>query len=328
MPANKRRSAKVNKKFCGQCKLEVNEEVDENIACDKCNKLMHAQCTKLDKRQFEILMDNESEQYICHLCKGDDNVSIKDELLFIREKLNQLDQLTVIKESISFLSSQYDDVMKIMSDNKKQLDVIKKENSVLKHEIKHLKSSVKFLNDEKVKNDCIVIGVQNTENKTAMATVLNLSKIMDAPITENNITDAYFLNNRLKSNDNKNLVIKFAEKKSKDIFMEAKSKLKNNEESKKIFVNDLLSKDTLSVLNHAKTLKTVGYKFVFPKHGKIFVKKNETSRAKIVRSNDDVDKLLIDATTNNSKSRKSYQRPINLASDIDSDDDDQADVVS
>lgn len=48
--------------------------------------------------------------------------------------------------------------------------------------------------------------------------------------------------------------------------MMAKAKLKECDNTKAVFVNDLLSKETLSLLNYAKTLKPVGYFLVFSRH--------------------------------------------------------------
>lgn len=317
-----RRSVKKTIK-CGQCKLEIKEK-EENIACDKCDKVFHAQCTKLDKKQYDHLLENESVEYICHLCEGDD-MSIKEELKFIR---CQLSQLTTIQKSITFLSEQYDDVIKVMKDNKKQLDDIKKENRQLKEEVKNLKTSVKILNDERVKNQCIVIGVKNTTDVSAVDAVVNLAKNVGVEISKENIADAYFLNNRRSNVENKNIIVKFADNNSKIKFMAAKSELQKSEETKKTFVNDFLSKETLALFNYAKTLKSVGYKFVYPRNGKIFVKKNEIYRARVLKNEDDVDALLLEASTEKSRGR-SLNRGAAAACNVEtSDEEAEGDFVS
>lgn len=308
---SRRSGIKTKKLICAQCKLEINEQTEDNIACDKCKKSFHAQCSKLDKRQFELLVEDESVEYKCHMCEGGENGTIKEELTFIKTKLNQLDQLSSIHDSITFLSKQYDDILKTMVDNRKKLDEVKKENLHLKEEIKHLKTSVKNLNDEKVKNHCIIMGLKPMENLSAADAVVNLSKDIGVDIEADKIEDAYFLKNRSKTAKNTNVIVKFNTKSTKDKLMAAKSKLKNEESSEnKVFINDLLSKETLALLNHAKVLKTVGYKFVYPNHGRIFVKRSEISRPRILRSEDDVDGLLLEATTNKKRMSRSFNRDV------------------
>lgn len=322
-----RRSVKINKLICSQCKIEIDEQKEENIACDKCNKIFHSQCTKLDKRQFIFLLENESEEYTCHFCEGGDNVTIKEELSLIKNKLNQLDQLSHIHESMTFLSKQYDDILKGMVENNKILDEVKKENSQLKQEINYLKNNVKTLNDERVKNQCIVIGLKPDDKDSAAEAVLNFSKKIGVEMNSDSIDDAFYLNNRNKKSTKKNVIVKFDTKKSKEKFMAVKPILKEDGGENKVFVNDLLSKETLSLLNYAKTLKTVGYLSVYPNHGRIFAKKSAITRPRLIKDEDDVDAILLEASTNKQRMRRSMNKSV--AVDLGSSDDEgQVDFMS
>ena len=87
--------------------------------------------------------------------------------------------------------------------------------------------------------------------------------------------------------------------------MFVKPKLKENKDSSAVFANGFLSKETLDLLNYARALKNVGYSFVFATGGRIFYKKSETSKAQVVRCEEDVDKLLMSVTTFQSWKRRS-----------------------
>lgn len=103
--------------------------------------------------------------------------------------------------------------------------------------------------------------------------------------------------------------------------MNEKAKMKQIDDLKSIYINDFLCKESLEVFNHAKTLKTVGYKFVYSKGGNIFAKKDEKSRQIRIYSMDDVDKMLLSASGGRSmKSRAAIVNDDN--SDEDDDDDD------
>lgn len=323
MPGTGRKTMKTKKVFCAQCKLEANDEKEECIECDKCAKTYHAMCTKLDKKQYEHLLHNEEEDYVCHKCNVNDGVNsatVTEQLLRMEAKLNKLDQLT---ESMNFLSSKFDDLMNGISANKKKIDNVEKENFKLKNEIKTLKDSVKMLNDQRVKNDCIVNGIKTDEGVTAVNAVLKLSEAVGVSMNEANIEEAYFLKKRNTTNPHQSLVVKFSSKTSKNKLMEAKSKLKDNDNTKNVYINDFLSKESMELFNYAKTLKTVGYNFVYTNGNRIYVKKSSITRPKLIQRKEDVDEILLQATTNTFQSRRSLRK---LPPPVDDSDDNEADA--
>lgn len=321
MPNSSRRSVKKNKTLCGQCRMVVEEAKDDNIECDKCGKIFHALCTKLDKRQYDQLLKNSEEEYVCHLCNGDDTTAgtVREELLRIQSRLNKLDQL---QDSMNFMSQKFDEVLKGISENKKKIQNIEKENKNLKMEIKTLKDSVKILNDQRVKNDCVVSGVHINNDISAADAVIQISKLVGVEITKETIDDAYFLKTKNQSNTKKSLVVKFNSKTAKEKLMSVKSKLKNNEITKTVYVNDFLSKESMELLNYARTLKSVGYHAVYSYSGRIFAKKSEITKPRLIRSEEDVDAILLEATTSKFHNRKLSKKAITVIDDSDGSEDD------
>lgn len=74
--------------------------------------------------------------------------------------------------------------------------------------------------------------------------------------------------------------------------MHEKSKMKDIEEFKGVFINDFLCKESLELLNYAKSLKSVGFNFVYARGGNVFAKKDEKSRQILLRTMEDVDDQL------------------------------------
>lgn len=321
MPKTVRRSVKKLHVFCGQCKLEVEEEEENSIQCDKCSKIYHALCTKLDKRQFEYLMNNQDEDYVCHVCNNENEENVKSELNAIKIQLTKLNQLDALQESMSFMSKQFDDIIKGIAENKKKLDVVQKENKVLKAEISVLKQTVRFLNDERVKNDCLVSGIEVSDNSSAVEAVINVMKSVDINLKTDEFEDAYFIGKN-KNVKRKTVVAKFNSKASKQKVMSAKAKLNQKEETKSVFVNDYLGKETLNLLNHAKSLRSVGYRRVYAVNGKVCVKMSELSKPKLIKSADEVDQLLLESTKGTSRRSQRYQKENDGGSDEDHGNDD------
>uniref|UniRef100_A0A1I8NKJ5 PHD-type domain-containing protein n=1 Tax=Musca domestica TaxID=7370 RepID=A0A1I8NKJ5_MUSDO len=305
-PSNRRSLKKKN--ICFQCKLVI-EENDQSIECDECEREYHDVCTQLDKRQFKCLLDNENEEFVCHVCnnkKGNkNNISVKDELEDIKRELKKLDQLSVMHETMTFMSQQYDDILRGVAENNRKLELVQKENKALRQEVTDLKKSVKFLNDQRVKNDCIVTGVREIKDLSAAATIVKLSKAAGVEIEEKSISDAFFLRSR-KENERKTVVVKFDSRKSKEALMSIKPKLKDMEDTKNVYVNDFLSRECMELFNYAKSLKKVGYRSVYVSSGRVFVKKSDLSKAKLIRDKDHVDKLLEEAATFQEKRRSRH----------------------
>lgn len=317
MVGNRRKSINSkNKIICVQCKTQVLES-DDAFQCDACKKTLHSVCTKMDKKRIDKLLKDPSLEYECHFCEKTVDNTVVSDLAEIKTKLNQLDD---IKETIQFMASQYDEILKGVAKNKKKIENLQKENTTLRNEVKQLKSSVKYLNDIRVQNDCIINGINvENDNVTPLEVVLKIAKKTGADICEDEVDDAYFL----KVNDKslkKSLVVKFNNKKSKKAFMNEKAKIKQIDDLKSIYINDFLCKESLEVFNHAKTLKTVGYKFVYSKGGNIFAKKDEKSRQIRIYSMGDVDKMLLSAS--GGRSMKSRAAIVNDENSDEDDDDD------
>lgn len=97
-------------------------------------------------------------------------------------------------------------------------------------------------------------------------------------------------------NKKRTMVVKFNNYKVKQAVMSTKSELKKSDETKSIFINDYLSKETLSLFKHAKSLHSVGFTSVYVRSGNIFVKRSGIARPKLIKTFDDVDELLLQAT--------------------------------
>lgn len=303
MPSTTRRSINKAKTICGQCKLEVKKEREDNIECDKCAKIFHVLCTKMDKRQFERLCENDEEEFVCHMCDKN-HTTVGEELLQIKAqltKLSKLDQLTELQETMNFMSSKFDEILKGMIENREKIKIIEKENHNLKTEINNLKESVKMLNDHRVKNDCVISGIKEDNSLSAVEMVVKISKTVGVVLEEQNIENAYFIKNKEGSKSSRNLIVKFNSKVSKDKLMSAKPKFKENENTISIYVNDFLSKESLELLRYARTLKSVGYHSVYSYGGKIFARRSAITKPKIIKNEENVNQMLMEATAYQSR---------------------------
>ncbi|XP_075158740.1 uncharacterized protein LOC142231945 [Haematobia irritans] len=109
MPKRTVRSSLVKTKInCLKCKKVIKEETQNYIKCDKCEKTFHLSCTDLTKREFEMLIDNESETFECEYCReeeDDDSEREKEISLNSRSvsSINKFNRLKGLLSSIPIL---------------------------------------------------------------------------------------------------------------------------------------------------------------------------------------------------------------------------------
>ncbi|XP_075157874.1 uncharacterized protein LOC142231140 [Haematobia irritans] len=235
----------------------------------------------LNKVEVEKFLDDESLAFKCHVCEP--TTDNKHEFKMMFKEMREL------KETMKFMSSQYDDILKGVRKNTQDIKNLQRENRNLRESNKQLTSTVAFLSEARVENNCIINGIQTDNNAKPIDVVMDIIKKSGAEISEDKIDKAYFLKQR---NNQSSVVVKFVNNRSKVTFMKEKKKLSELDDTKKVYVNDFLSKETLNVFKYAKSLKSVGFKFIYTSGGRVFAKKNEESRQMRIRSLEDVDEIL------------------------------------
>ncbi|XP_075158076.1 uncharacterized protein LOC142231348 [Haematobia irritans] len=244
MPYNVRKSINTQKNIivCLQCQTTVLDS-DGAIECDYCKKTLHLQCTKLNKVEVEKFLDDESLGFKCHVCEP--TTDNKHEFKMMFKEMREL------KETMKFMSSQYDDILNGVRKNTQDIKNLQRENRNLRESNKQLTSTVAFLSEARVENNCIINGIQTDNNAKPIDVVMDIIKKSGAEISEDKIDKAYFLKQR---NNQSSVVVKFVNNRSKVTFMKEKKKLSELDDTKKVYVNDFLSKETLSVFKSISSI--------------------------------------------------------------------------
>lgn len=129
---------------------------------------------------------------------------------------------------------------------------------------------------------------------------MELSQKVGADIGPENINEAYFIRNKTASKEGgldqkSSIVVKISSMSAKQKLMAVKLKL--NENMNIVLINDFLSKETLNLYNYARALKEVVFSYVYSTNGTVFYKRSEISKSQIVRSEEDLDKILLNSVT-------------------------------
>lgn len=222
-----------------------------------------------------------------------------------------------IKQLISDLQNQ-------ISENFKQLsDEIKQYRTDFVDELAKLKCTVATLTSQSDEKDNVIAGliehinnldqysrnknieienVVQLEGESVEVLVTKIANELNIKLESAEIDAAHRLPSRAEGRAPK-IIVQFTTRKKRDLFLEKKTKVLTNTQiigvasqrgTDRIFVNENLSPYNRELLWKTKTrARELGYRFVWCKKGKIFVKKDETSRAIIkIYTFADIDKIV------------------------------------
>lgn len=206
---------------------------------------------------------------------------IKNSLTFICEKYDKLcEQVTVIKE-----------LKEIIHGLKSDLD---EKNNI----IENLQGKIHDLEQEQLNKTIDIVGVKVNETNDCI-NILNevATKINVENFSAKVIDDLYYIPNRKEEGRGK-IVVKFLTKISIEQWLSKRKNLNNTSArdmspNGRIFINESLSKFYSDLFWKTKsTCKEKGYKFVWVKNGKIFIKKGESSAVTRIKSEKDITRIF------------------------------------
>lgn len=197
--------------------------------------------------------------------------------------------LKIEQSNEKWLGSLTDDV----KDLKKKVATLEKENSELREEIE-------FVKQVNLSNSVVIYGVPKKKDTSDTSLVEAIAKKLDLNITESDLSETFRLGVKNSANSSTPpLVVKFVRNSVRTSFISAKNKknLKTTDiglqgESKRIYLNEYLTRNNNDLLKYAKQLKEKDFKYVWPAGGKVFAKKQEGDKAIVIRNKLMVDELL------------------------------------
>lgn len=216
-----------------------------------------------------------------------------DERSFLEKFSLQKDSfkiLTELKESVSFMSEKFDQLInenRQIKEALRELNIVKCENMELKSKISELEKRLSDMEISEVACNLEIHGTEVEEGTDAKKILLEISN----DFFESNVCENDILNCSVKSTKNGPIIIaKFVNpsikakvlknRKKRSIFSNELSIHAHNDKIKKkqIFINEQLTTFNKNIfINAYKKKKECGYKFCWTRNGKIFLRKTEDS---------------------------------------------------
>lgn len=229
-------------------------------------------------------------------------LSISSELKSVKE------EMTEMKYSMDFMNSKFESLLKEHQQTKESLTTIQNENAVLKANMKELNARLNTLEQNARSINLEIQCVPEKKNENLFQLVTQLGSVINCNVKKEDIVNCTRI---AKVNTNntrpKSIVTQFTNRKIRDEFLAAsinfnrkratKDKLNSshlgfNGEVSPIYVVDHLSPANKALHAAARSAaKQKGYKYVWVRNGRIFMRKTDDSNYVLIRDMDSLDNI-------------------------------------
>ncbi|KAL0819974.1 hypothetical protein ABMA28_007971 [Loxostege sticticalis] len=224
------------------------------------------------------------------------------ELKTIKTEMND------VKNSINYMNDKFEEVLKQQAEVKKEMMDLQSENNTLKLTLKDLNARMNILEQSARSNNVEIQCVPEKKNENIQDIISQIGTVINCNITPDSVahyTRVAKLNPSIPRP--RSIVVQFSNTKIRDQFMAAAISFNRNKKSQDklnsshiglvgpkspIFITDHLSPANRAL--HAATriaAKEKGYKHVWIRGGKIFMRKRDDSDYIIVKNTDQLNNL-------------------------------------
>lgn len=212
-----------------------------------------------------------------------------------------------LRTSLSFLSDAVDKNNKIMNDISTEIKKIQTDNLQLKKENVQLQSTVSSL-EIRVRNleqysrrqNIEIDGIPETQGEDVLNVLENVAKAIEVDLKREKVIAAH----RIPSFNKKRtppIIVRFSTYEERDVWIGGFKKMRPLtlnmvnpvfKSSAKVFINEHLSPENKLLLAKTKeSARNKGYKYVWSRDGRIFVRKEDGVKCRRIDSVADIDKL-------------------------------------
>lgn len=248
-----------------------------------------------DEEEEEVQVQNklDSEEKHCE----DKNVNVSNQLLNdMNNKLAQaLKDIAELTKSVNFMNAKYDDLLVEV----KELRVVKSKFEGVVSKVAELQDRVNEIEQYSRNRNIEIKGIEERPNENLKNVICKVANKMGVEtITENDIDIVHRVSNR-NNREPRDIVVQFKDTDRKETLMsQRKERVKSNEVTNGrldnvIYINEHLTPYNKMILwETKKRCREVKYKYVWPKNGKIYVRKDDKDRAYRIRNEEDIKKIV------------------------------------
>ncbi|CAK1547685.1 unnamed protein product [Leptosia nina] len=309
--------------------IKCNKLITKNLPglqCITCNKWTHGKCANLTNEQLNVLFSTESADWKCRNCSGpkskpkrlsfimpdaeEDDISDSEDQIKSGLKKNILNEIkieirdiirTEMQSVMQFYIEKMDEYEHKFKTYENQIRDLTNSNKNTKLKYDALQQKINNMEQKLLCNQVEIHGIQEEENENILEICKNFCNIVKVP--HGSVIKAYRKKSRRNRSDKKAtspIVVVLSDEDKRDNWMKASKKISITSKDLglqgdgKIRNFEALTPTNSFLLWKAKSsLHETGLcKYVWCKKGVIRVKREEGDRTFIVRSEEDIEKII------------------------------------
>lgn len=211
-------------------------------------------------------------------------------------------QITEFQESITFYNEQFEDLKRDLVDKSRIIKNLVADNEHLKATVSNLTSSLGTMEQQMRSTNLEIQCVPEDKSENLIATVLKLSKTLQLKVEEADISQCMRISKlNPQSKRPRSILVNFTTRRHRDEFVASAARFNKDKKMKlntthlgisvnppqPVYVVEHLTAENKDL--HAATrarAKELGFKYVWIRNGKVFMRKSESSRCLYVRNKD------------------------------------------
>lgn len=269
--------------------------LDDESNISVCNKRVQTPANSVD------------EDTVIEITKTSLREIIKQEITsalkqVVAEQFKQISELIAgFRTSLEFHSEKYEEMKTVLEQNSSRLQVLEKENNKLQASMQDITKRLNIMEQHNRATNIELQNVPENRSENLLTTVMQLSKIVKCQIEENDIAHCTRIAKKdTQTSRPRSILVKFNTPRLRDTFFAATIKFNKTNANNKlntshlgiaaenpipIYVVEHLSADNKALHAAARLRgKELGYKYVWVRNGRIFMKKDDLSERFVVTS--------------------------------------------
>lgn len=263
----------------------------EYVVCSNCKSNLHFKCSGLLATTWSGMSTKSKSAWRCVKCRNanknkesaerrdSDDPAVCSALLLLKDEIASLSkQVVTLQSTVSSNNEKLDSALLLINKLREENEVLNVENSLLKTQLADLEQYTRS-------NNLILSNVPVTKSENVTDVVRKIGDLAGIKIVETDIDCCH----RLRKTQKQlypDIIVKFCRRTIKQsLFSNRRSPQLSHRDlgfgetgsNSKIFINEHLTAQNVKLLNAAKMVKNHGYKFVWSRNGRIFVRQQENS---------------------------------------------------
>ncbi|CAH2090851.1 unnamed protein product [Euphydryas editha] len=314
--------ADKNKTLWGCCAME--HDNDDYINCTNCLKAYNLNCVTIvtehenaryvlplialssppnnetglvTREDVRSIMNDVLKDHMAYFV-GEFNTTVR--VLLGKELKTVKEEIKEMKDSMDFMSEKFDKIIKEHKEALENIKVLEEKSDRLQSTVMHLQARVNQLEQNARSNNIEIQCMPERKSENLMSIVKNIDSVIKCDVVEENVMRVTRIAKMDKDSPRpRSIVVEFKNQKLRDAFLAAGFNFNKNNPNDRLNTSHLGCNgnktpiyicEHLSVANkmlHAAARRTAtdkGFKFVWVRGGKVFLRKNENTGYIVVKN--------------------------------------------